>query len=110
MLDPDKLKEQIQNGIEEILVPTIERMELMKQPQTSKAGSEQAKSVADTFKELVAEPLAEVLANAIDYYIKNASIEGTILTVGSPSTQTAKISSMPTPVTNGKVPNTLGIS
>jgi hypothetical protein len=54
--------------------------------------------------------LADNIANAIDYYIKNMAITGTIITVGSPVTQTAVITSMPTPVANGKVPNTLGIS
>ena len=67
-------------------------------------------AIAETFDDLVTEPLAENLANAIDYYVKNIAITGTIITSGSPVTQTAMISSMPTPVINGKVPNTLGIS
>ena len=38
------------------------------------------------------------------------NITGTIITAGSPSTQVAKISPAPTPITGGKIPNTLGIS
>lgn len=110
MLKVDDLKSQIKTGIQNIVIPAIERIELMKQPVTSELGTEQAKNVADTFDELISEPLAEVIANAIDYYVKNIAITGTIITIGGPTTQTAQITSMPTPVTNGKVPNTLGIS
>ena len=52
----------------------------------------------------------EYTENAIDYYVKNMNITGTIITAGSPSTQVAKISPAPTPITGGKIPNTLGIS
>jgi hypothetical protein len=60
---------------------------------------------------LIAEPLAERLSTAIDYYIKSGCISGTIITVGGPTTQTATISpiNLGNP-TAGKVPNTLGIS
>jgi len=50
------------------------------------------------------------LAEAIDYYIKNADITGTIITVGNKFTQTAKINPPGTPVMGGKIPNTLGIN
>jgi hypothetical protein len=69
-----------------------------------------AKDIADTFDELVSESLADIIANAIDYYIKNMNITGTIITVGSPVTQTAVIAPAPTPITGGKIPNTFGIS
>lgn len=110
MLKVDDLKSQLEAGIKTILVPAIERMESMRYPNTSKAGKAKAEEIRNAFNDMVAEPLAEVIANAIDYYIKNASITGTIITVGGPMSQTATISSMPTPITNGKVPNTLGIS
>ena len=110
MLNVDKLKEQIAQMIKDIVIPAIEEIERARQPMKSKIGDESAKQIAQTFDELVTESLAENLANAIDYYVKNIAITGTIITVGSPTTQTATISSMPTPVANGKVPNTLGIS
>ena len=43
------------------------------------------------------------------YYVRNIEISGTVITVGGPMTQTAKINGMPTPILNGVVPNTLGI-
>ena len=79
-------------------------------PEKSEYGEDLAKDMAETFDELTAEPLADLLANAIDYYVKNITITGTIITAGSPVTQTAQIVPSPTPVTAGKIPNTLGIS
>ena len=110
MLDVDKLKDQIKTGIQNTVVPAIERMELKRQPRTSKKGNEQAKNIANAFDELVSESLADIIANAIDYYIKNMNITGTIITFGSPTTQTAKINPAATPIVGGKIPNTLGIS
>lgn len=110
MLNVDGLKDQIKQSIQEIIIPALVQIELLRCPQKSKLGDELAEQVANTFDELVTEPLAENLANAIDYYVKNISITGTIITVGSPTTQTASISSMKTPIVNGKIPNTLGIS
>lgn len=110
MLDPDKLKSEIIDGIQTTIIPAIERIELMKLPTTSEDGNDMAKEVANTFDEIVTEPLAEIIANAIDYYVKNMNITGTIITVGSPVTQTAVIAPAPTPITGGKIPNTFGIS
>ena len=64
--------------------------------------------VTETLTEKVIDPLAKRLAAAIDYYVRNANVYGTIITTGSPVTQMAAISS-PTPLTNGKIPNTFGI-
>lgn len=110
MLDVDKLKDQIKTGIQNTVIPAIERIELKKQPTTSELGNEQAKEVATVFDEMVSEALADILANAIDYYVKNMNITGTIITVGGPTTQTATIAPAPTPITGGKIPNTFGIS
>lgn len=110
MLNVDGLKEQLMQTIKDVIIPAIKEIELSRQPLKSDTGDKMAQQIADTFDELVTEPLADNLANAIDYYVKNISITGTIVTVGSPVTQTANIESMPTPITNGKVPNTLGIS
>lgn len=109
MLNVDKLKENIQQALEETIPPAIETCIFNKFPVKSKLCETEAKEFAETWKEMVCEQLAELLANAIDYYIKNAQIFGTIMTVGSPTTQTAVISSTPTPTINGSVPNTLGL-
>lgn len=110
MLNVDGLKDQIKQSIQEIVIPAIKEIERARQPMKTEIGDELAEQMANTFDELVTEPLADNLANAIDYYVKNIAITGTIITVGSPVTQTAVITSMPTPVVNGKIPNTLGIS
>jgi len=110
MLNVNGLKEQIMQTIKDVIIPAVKEIELARQPIKTDVGEKQAAQIAETFDELVTEPLADNLAHAIDYYIKNMSITGTIITVGSPVTQTAVITSMPTPVANGKVPNTLGIS
>ena len=46
----------------------------------SELGKSRAKAFADTFDELVSEELAKLIASAIDYYVKNISIFGTIIT------------------------------
>lgn len=110
MLNVDGLKEQIMQTIKDVVIPAIKEIELARQPNKSDLGDKMAQQIADTFDELVTEPLADNLANAIDYYIKNMNITGTVITVGSPVTQTATIVASPTPITGGKIPNTLGIS
>ena len=110
MLNVDGLKDNIKQAIQEIVIPAVLEIERARQPNKSEIGDAQAEQIAKTFDELVSEPLADNIANAIDYYVKNIAITGTIITIGSPTTQTAVITSMPTPVANGKIPNTLGIS
>ena len=110
MLNVNELQNQIKTGIHNIVVPAIERMEQMKMPTQSAQGDKLAKQTAKTFDDMVTEKLAEVIANAIDYYVKNITITGDIITVGSPISQTAIIEPAPTPMTAGKYPNTLGIS
>ena len=109
MLNVNKLKSEIADGIRNIVIPAIETIELCKYP-TSKLAEKSAKETAVMFDELVTDSLSEVIANAIDCYIKNMNITGTIITVGTPVTQTAVISPAPTPITGGKIPNTFGIS
>lgn len=110
MLKVDDLQNQIQSALETYIPAAIEQCKLSEYPTESKIGRKKAKEFADTFKDLVCEPLANAIAGAIDYYVKNASITGTIITVGSPVMQMANVISMPTPVVNGKIINTLGIS
>lgn len=110
MLKVDDLQSQLKTAFSKVLPPAIKQAVLIQCPIKSDKGDEIADRVAETFDDLVSDQLATLIAEAIDYYIKNASITGTIITTGSPVTQTAVITSLPTPVTNGKVPNTLGIS
>lgn len=78
------------------------------QPSKSDVGDEQARQFAETIATVIAPALGERIACAIDYYVKSISIYGTIITAGSPVTQTAVIQS-PQYLTNGKIPNSLGI-
>lgn len=110
MLKPDDLKSQIASSIKNIIVPAIEQCLKNQCSEKSEKAYEEAENFAKSFDAQVTEQLADALANAIDYYIKNADITGTIITVGSPTTQTATITPPPTPVTGGKIPNTFGIS
>lgn len=108
MLKKDKLKQEIQSAIEDILPPALEQGMKHTFPRNTKSGDTSAQNFAETVTKLLAEPLASALAAAIDYHVRSAEIYGTVITVGSPSSQVARINS-PSPLTNGKVPNSLGI-
>ena len=110
MLNVNVLKSKIQEGFTAIYKPAIEQVILATMPQKSKLGDEMAKRLSETWDELTAEPMAEIIANAIDFYIKNANITGTLLTYGSPGAHSGSFIAAPTPTVAGKIPNTLGIS
>ena len=109
MLDKETLKENLANGLSTIVRPAIEECFKRMWPGKSNIGDSYAESFANNFDEMVSDQLADVFAAAIDYYVRNIEIFGTVLTVGSPTTQTAQINSMSTPILNGAIPNTLGI-
>lgn len=109
MLNVARLKQEIQKAFDETLPPAFEQGFLQLVPQSSQDSKDRAKQFGETINNLISEALADRIANAIDYYVKNAQIFGTIITVGSMVTQTAMINSTPTPAVNGSVPNTLGI-
>lgn len=110
MLNKNDLKTQIQAALSNTIPKALSQCMINSAGVESDAVNQMAKEFEETFDELVSEPLAESLAGAIDYYVKNATITGTIITVGSMTTQTAAISPAPNPVSAGKIPNTLGIS
>lgn len=125
MLDQGKLKDNIQKGIEEHLTPALEIAFKTILPNITKEGNELSKQFADTAVNIFAEPFAETLSSAIDYYIKNAQIDGKCLllgvtTVGGCTSQSQvaplplTISTKPTGLGGGKIPGQnefiLGIS
>lgn len=110
MLDKDALKEYIETAFHTSIVPALENAMLRSYPYNSEYGKDHAHAFALNFGSLAAEPFAEVLADVIDYYVKNITITGTIITVGSPTTQTATIMPAPNPMSAGSIPNTLKIS
>lgn len=109
MLKVDDLKSQIQAALSNYLPVALEACLINAAGVESEATNKMAKAFRDSFDEMVSEPLAESLANAIDYYIKTASVYGTIITVGGQTTQTAVIGAAPSPAVGGKIPNTFGI-
>lgn len=110
MLKVNDLQSQLKTAFTNTITPAIKQVILSEMPTKTDHGEEVATRASKIFDDLVSDQLATLIAQAIDYYIKNASITGTLITVGSPTTQTAKVTSMPTPTINGKIPNTLGIS
>jgi hypothetical protein len=110
MLDSNKLQKQLQQSIQDIIIPAIEQLELKRYPYKNQWSERNAKEISKLFDNLVSEPLAKVIADAIDCYIKNANVTGTIITTGSPTTQVARINPAGTPTMGGKIPNTFGIN
>lgn len=108
MLKLSELEKSLTSAFEEVLPTAFEEALKVLMPETTKDGSTKFKKAGETFKELVSAELGERIANAIDYYVRNITIYGNLITVGSPTTHTCTINS-PSPITNGKVPNTLGI-
>lgn len=108
MLKVDKLEQEIKKAFDETFPGALEQAMLTIFPEQSKTGDAIAKKFGETVNELISEPMAQRLAAAIDYHVRSANIFGTIITVGSMVTQVANVNS-PSPLTNGKVPNTLGI-
>ena len=109
MLDKETLKENLANGLSTVLRPAIEECFKRIWPGKSNIGNSYAENFANNFDEMVSDQLAEVFAAAIDYYVKNIEIFGTVMTTGSSIMQTAQINGMSTPILNGAIPNTLGI-
>lgn len=110
MLNVKSLETQLKQIYSTILPPAVEQVFLSMQPTKTAVGEELAKQAAEIFDDMVSQQLAEMMAAAIDYYVRNITITGTVITSGSPVTQTARIVPSPTPITAGKIPNTLGIS
>lgn len=108
MLNINTLQTELKKAFDETLPGAFEQAFILTFPTQSEIGSDLAKRFGEAFNDMISEPLAERLAAAIDYYVKTANVYGTIITVGGPVTQTAIVQS-PSPLTNGKVPNTLGI-
>jgi hypothetical protein len=109
MLNPASLEQQIKNALEQYLPPALEQGAKILMPTQTETGNDMCKEFGDAITEMLAEPLASSIAAAIDYYVKNISLQGTIITAGSPVTQTVIITPAPTPVVAGAIPNTLNV-
>ena len=108
MLNVNTLEKQIKQAFDEVFPPALERAMLEMLPTKSDLGDKRAKQFGQTITDLISGDIAKRLAAAIDYYVKNADVYGTVITMGGPFTQTA-ILDTPSPITGGKIPNQLGI-
>jgi len=110
MLNVSALQKQIKSALSQYIPAALETCMKNGASIRSEETDKAAAAFAKQFDEMVSEPLAQSIASAIDYYVKNADITGTIITVGNKFTQMAHISPPPTPITGGKIPNTFGIN
>ena len=108
MLDPNKLQNEIEKCIDDILIKALANAVYNTYGHKGKNEKEKRDKFIEDLKESLTKPLAESLAASIDSYIHNISIQGQIITVGNRFTQMAYIAPSP-PITAGKSPNTLGI-
>lgn len=109
MLNPTGLEQQIKTALEQYLPETFEQASKVLFPKSGEEADNRCKEFGQTVADLLSEPLASSLAGAIDYYVKNISITGTIVTTGSPVTQQAPVVPAPTPTVAGVIPNTLKV-
>jgi hypothetical protein len=109
MLKPDVLKQQLEDLFHSTIPTTFEQAYLLMVPEKTNIGTKKAKEFGKLMDEMLSEKWAETMAQAIDYYVKNAQIFGNLITNGSPTTHFCSINSTPMPSINGSIPNTLGI-
>lgn len=113
MLNSNQLKDDLKNTFSQILPNALEICMRSTFTQINDESQKLCSEFAQRFDEMVSDPLAERLADIIDQYVKSICIYGTILTAGSPATQTAMINpggtiNVANPIA-GKVPNILGV-
>jgi len=109
MLKPNVLQQQLADLFHATIPTAFEQAFLQIQTERSESGDAMAKKIGQTLDDMLSDKWAETIAQAIDYYVKNAQIFGNLITYGSPTTHTCQINSTPVPATNGAIPNTLGI-
>lgn len=109
MLKADVLEQNLADLFHSTIPTTFERALIQLFPEKTERGDDIAKKFGETIDKMLSDQWAKTIAQAIDYYVKNAQIFGNLITYGSPTTHTCQINSTPMPATNGSIPNTLGI-
>lgn len=114
MLKPDVLEQNLLDLFNTTLPVAFEQAFLETFPDKSDAGDKMAKKFGETIKNLLAAEWAKTMAQAIDYYVKNADVHGQMMlvgipTVGSPSSHTSlphivTAQTMPTGQGGGMIP------
>ena len=110
MLNVGDLQIAIKNALTDIYKPAVKQAVLGLFNEKSEYAENIADTISTTFDETTSDQFAMLLANAIDYYVKNITITGTFITTGSPWTHMGAIVPADKPIMAGKTPNTLGIS
>jgi len=113
MLNPTVLKQDLEQMFSDILPGAIEVCMRSTFTEKTTETDELCKNFSKKFDEMTSSQLAERMADIIDKYIKSIGIYGTIITAGSPVTQTAPINpggavNVKNPIA-GKIPNILGV-
>jgi len=85
MLKPDELEKNLLDLFNTTLPVAFEQAMLESFGAKSKKGAEVAKKFGETVKEQLAEQWAKTIAQAIDYYVKNADVHGQMMLVGIPT-------------------------
>lgn len=109
-LDPEALASDIKSSLEELLPGAFKEAQRSVCPVESDEFNKKAEEYGKVFARIFAKPFADSLAYSIDAYVKNGAITGTIVTTGTPATQTAKIVDAGRVIVAGIIPNTLKIS
>jgi len=113
MLNPSQMKTDLKNTFSQIIPNAIEVCMRSTFTDMNDQSEKLCSEFAERFDNLVSEPLAERIADIVDQYVKSMCIYGTIITAGSPATQTAIINpggtiNIANPVA-GKIPNIFGV-
>ena len=113
MLNPTQLKSDLEQLFHDVLPSAIQVCMRSTFTEKTTETDELCKNFAKKFDEMTSSQLAERMADIIDKYIKSMGIYGTIITAGTPVTQTAPINpggmvNVRNPIA-GKVPNILGV-
>ena len=113
MLNPTVLKQDLEQMFSDILPGAIEVCMRSTFTEKTHESDELCKKFAEKFDEMVSSELAGRLADIIDKYVKSIGIYGTIITAGTPVTQTALVNpggavNVKNPIA-GKIPNILGV-
>ena len=108
MLEDNKewLAGQIKEIFEQIVGPAINDAIKSQWDTPSKLGIRTADTFEETFIGESAEPFANAFAEALYSFAVNGDITGTIVTIGTPTTQYAKLLELGQ-IEKGKVPNSL---
>jgi len=114
MLKPDVLEQNLLDLFNTTLPVAFEQAFLETFPNKSDVGDKAAKKFGETIKNLLAEEWAKTMAQAIDYYVRNADVHGQMMlvgipTVGSPSSHTSlphmvSAQTIPTGTGGGMIP------